>query len=63
MESSVIRHMAGLPNMVGGKFLASPRYCNGGNFRRVASSQDAGDAPVLELIRHRTDCRRCYGGA
>jgi hypothetical protein len=24
MESSVIRHMAGLPNMVGRKFLASP---------------------------------------
>jgi hypothetical protein len=28
MESSVIRHMAGLPNMVSGKFLASPRYSN-----------------------------------
>jgi hypothetical protein len=32
MESSVIHHMARLPNMVNGKFLASPRCSDGGNF-------------------------------
>ena len=36
MESSVIRHMAGLPNMVGGKFLASPAVAMGA-ISRIAS--------------------------
>jgi Uma2 family endonuclease len=41
MESSIIRHMAGLPNMVGGKFLASPRP------RRPVISRIA--SPVVRL--------------